>query len=273
MKMAEIIILLSPNLKIFSMKCAAYLMERLGLYETLFLNIPKEMERFVSDLAEGLLSYELFMHDISTERLIPEPVESWEYTAEPLLRILPNLKSSDPELEIHCYSAKKHEFLLNEIAIRMACLTLQTAMTGRVNVGEWIELLEESLRFEREILAKKKSLIVDWAYGKCICLSSLSGKRLKETLSQEEHLVTTKYIGGVYHFTPLEILERRWRREFLSGEEIERLVRCHLEYIRDYIYVSSNLDKAYYQWVHDKVPWLRTTIDLGVIRFLDFLTH
>jgi len=271
--MAEIEVLLSPNLKIFAVKSAAYLMERSGLYKTLFLNIPKEMEGLVSDLAEDELPYESFIYEVGVQRLIPEPLASWEYANEPLLKMLPDLRSSFPKLKIYCYSIKEHEFFLNDIATRIAYLILRTAITGKVEVGEWVGVLEDSFKFEHDVLVKKKKLISEKAYGKCICLSGLSGRRLKDALSEDGHLVTTKYIGGVYHFVPLEILERSWRRESLSGEETERLVRCHLEYIREYVYISTNLDKAYYQWLYDKVPWLRNRIDREAIRFLNFLTH
>ena len=268
--MTEIEVLPLPNLKIFSIKASAYLMERLGLYETLFLDFPKEMEFLIEDLAGGRLTYEEFMDEVGFRRLIPEPMGSWEYTAEPLLKILHNLKHSFPQLEIHCYRTKEHEFRLNEVASSMACLTLQTAMTGRVDIREWRRVLEDNSQVGRETLIEERRLVNEKAYGRCICLSDLSGRLLKHALSEKGHLVWTKYIAA-YHFTPLEILERRWRRETLSDDEIEGFVRYHLEYLRDYIYLSSNRDEAYYKWVYDKVPWLRNRTDREAIRFLDFL--
>ena len=271
--MAEIEVLLLPNLKIFAVRASSYLMERWEFYDTLFLNFPREMEILVADLAEGRRTYESLIDEVSYSGIIPEPVEAWEYTAEPLLKVLPNLKEIHPGLKIYCYGTKKHQFLLNNIAIRAARLTLQTAITGKVDVEGWRRLLEESSRVGGKLLAEEGALISERARGRCLCLSGLTGRSLGRALSGEGHLVRVRFIGGVYHFTPLEILERRWRREPLTDEEIRRFVRYHLEYLRDYIYLSNNRDSAYYQWLHDKVPWLRGRIDTEAVRFLDLLKH
>ena len=81
--MAEIEVLLLPNLKIFAVRASSYLMERWEFYDTLFLSFPREMEILVADLAEGRRTYESIIDEISYSGIIPEPVEAWEYTAEP----------------------------------------------------------------------------------------------------------------------------------------------------------------------------------------------
>lgn len=197
-------------------------------------------------------------------------IDRSEYTAEPLLKILPSL-SLLPHLKVHCYGSKEHERLTNELAVRAASLTLQTALTDRVDVREWMSLLEKSSEIERQILAEEKNIISEKAHRSCLCLLALGRRRLNRALSEDRHSVKTKYIGGVYHFTPLEILERRLRSRTLSSDEIERLIRCHLKYVRNYICLSSNRDRAYYQWAYDEVPWLRNRIHRQTIRLLDFL--
>ena len=63
-------------------------------------------------------------------------------------------------------------------------------------------------------------------------------------------------VSGGIGFVVLYELERRWRRGPLTDEEIRRFVRYHLEYLRDYIYLSNNRDSAYYpvSYTHLTLP-------------------
>ena len=93
--------------------------------------------------------------------------------------------------------------------------------------------------------------------------------RARESLMRSGFHVKIHYVERPYHFTPLIILERLMARGFIADREIERLVRCHLEYIRSYVYKFDNRDRAYYEWVYDKIPWLRERIDKEEIEALD----
>ena len=69
------------------------------------------------------------------------------------------------------------------------------------------------------------------------------------------------------------MLEEQLAKGDISNEEAERLVRDHLDYIKNYILTSRNRDQAYYKWVYEKVPSLREKIDSIEIRHLDVLLH
>jgi len=69
------------------------------------------------------------------------------------------------------------------------------------------------------------------------------------------------------------MLEERLAKGDISNEEAEKLVRDHLDYVKNYILTSRNRDQAYYEWVYEKVPSLREKIDSTEIRHLDVLLH
>jgi hypothetical protein len=68
-----------------------------------------------------------------------------------------------------------------------------------------------------------------------------------------------RYAFIPYYFTPLEVLIRETaialeekEKSSIGNERIERLVRMHVEFIRDYVLVSENYDEAYFKWLRDK---------------------
>ena len=67
------------------------------------------------------------------------------------------------------------------------------------------------------------------------------------------------------------ILKRKIALRDIEDQELERLVQSHVEYVRSYIYRFKNRDRAYYEWVYDKVPWLRRKITKEEIKLLDSL--
>jgi len=81
--------------------------------------------------------------------------------------------------------------------------------------------------------------------------------------------VKIRYVEKPYHFTPLTILKRKMVRVDVGDEEIEKLVRFYVDYVRSYIYRFDNRDKAYYEWVYEKVPWLRRKINREEVEFLN----
>jgi hypothetical protein len=71
-------------------------------------------------------------------------------------------------------------------------------------------------------------------------------------LKEKGNSVNLTNIEELYHPTPLEILEERLAKEDVPNEEVEKLIREHLEYVKDYILKSRNRDQAYYQWLCTK---------------------
>lgn len=158
-----------------------------------------------------------------------------------------------------------------EVAVRMASLILRTTLTGEVEHGKWRETLQASLEVDRDSTENEAGRILRKAGDSSICLSDLGGRRFNRKLSRAGLDVKILYVEKPYHFTPLMILKRKMALGPVEDEELEGLVRSHIEYVRGYIYTFRNRDRAHYEWVYDKVPWLRRRINRKEIRLLDSL--
>ena len=271
--MMSLLLVLSPNLKTSSMK-ASRLLEDIGVrFETLLLNLPVEMEEELMELASGSMSADEFVDEARRRRLIPEPVGAWEYSARPMLEALPRLEGRFPDLSARCYGSSEREFESVDEAVKIAKLTLRTALRGDVEVGEWRETLLQSLEVNREAREAEAEAIIERVGGSSVCVSDMGGRGLRKSIKRSGIQVKTRYVERPYHFTPLMVLKRMMARGPVEDEEVGRLVRSHLEYIRSYVYRFDNRDRAYYEWVYDKVPWLRGKIDKEEIAAIDSIIH
>ena len=271
--MMSLLLVLSPNLKTSSMK-ASRLLEDTGVrFETLLLNLPVEMEEELMELARGSLSADEFVDEARRRSVIPEPVGAWEYSARPILEALPRIERKFPGLSTRCYGSSEREFASVNAAVRIAKLTLRTVLRGSVEVEEWRETLLHSLEENREAREVEAEAIMERVGRSSVCVSDMGGRGLRKSLKSSGILVKIQYVEKPYHFTPLMVLERMMARGPVEDEEVERLVRSHLEYIRSYIYRFDNRDRAYYEWAYDKVPWLKKKIEKAEIAAIDSIIH
>lgn len=132
--MSRIEIVVVPDLYTSYRKSVGHLEE--SGYEHLFLNQPKDLELHLSAIAANQLTYGDLTHRIREEELIPEPIDSWRYPVEPLLKSLPRMKDKNEDLTIHCYVNSGYHKLRIEKASEVARLTLHSDITGRVEVKE-----------------------------------------------------------------------------------------------------------------------------------------
>jgi hypothetical protein len=265
----NIILVLAPNLKTSSMKTTK-LLHMIGIqFNTLLLNLPIEMEKALIELSFKGMSIDDFVEETRMKKLIPEPISAWEYSVRPILDALPKIAKRFPSLIIRCYGDSKQEFASVNMAVEIARLTLRTMIRSCVNIGEWKEKLLHSLNVDSEIRKSQLEEIIKRAMGITICLTDMGGRCLRDNLTSLGFHVKIRYIEGLYHFTPLMILERLLAKDFVTDEDIERLVRCHIEYIKSYVYKFDNRDRAYYEWVFDKIHWMRERIDKAEIKSLD----
>jgi hypothetical protein len=208
------------------------LLEEVGFrFERLLLNFPIELEDELNELASDTLSFDDFIYKALKQRLIPEPFGAWEYSARPILKVLPKLKGMYPNLSICCFRLSEHEYRSVNAASELAKLTLRTTLRRFVDVREWRESLNHSLEINKEIKQAEVEAIKAMVGRSSVCVSDMNGSYF--------------------------------------GEKIEWLVRSHLEYIRKYVYIFDNRDRAYYEWVYDKIPWMRGKIEKKEIQVLD----
>lgn len=254
---SELHILALPKLRVSHAKAAQKINET-SHYETLFLMFPRGLEEPVKTLAEGL-PYEYVISEIRRKRLIPEPFKVWEYYAEPILKMLYETKKQNPNLNIYCYGSTAYENISTETATKIAVLTLRVLATGKVDVKRWKEVLIEELKFSLEASEEEAEFVLSVAkrYRRNLCISSLSGKKLKDKVAEEKEgkiRVKLEYVNVPYQLTPLETLKNELLRELkgetlLKDEVVEKIARCHVDYVKKYILLSSNPDDAYFKWV------------------------
>ena len=266
-------LIVSPNLKTSSMKVSNLLREIGSGFETLLLNLPWEMEDIVTDLASELVSYDEFIIEAIRRRLIPEPIGSWEYAFKPILDVIRPLSIKNPHLRTRCYGRSESEFALMSAAVRVMSLTLRTMVTGEVVIDRWRGELIHSLDVDREVREAEVGAIEEKMRECAICVSGMGGRWFMRPLKNAGIDVKIHYVEKPYHFTPLMILKRKIARGSVNDEEIETLIRLHVEYVRSYIYRFDNRDRAYYEWAYDKVPWMRRKICKKEVEMLDRIIH
>lgn len=256
--MRRLLLILYPDLRFSTLKVISLLRDEAPDFSYLLLDLPVELEGAVNKFATGEISYEELLDDILEEQLMPETQGSWEYTFKPLMMALPSIIRSSQGLAIRCYASRGGQIARMEGALRLAQLTLRTALRGVVKVDEWRDALYRSIALERDLIEEEARVIGELsALGDSICLADMGGRALKPYLARREVDVRIHYVERSFHFTPLAILKRKMALGHVGEQELERLIRCHIEYIRDYIYRFENRDRAYYEWIYDRIPWLR----------------
>jgi len=176
--MMSLDLILSPDLRTSSMKVSRLLRKMGGGYESLLLNLPREMEEGVMELASEHISCDEFIDEACRSRLIPEPVGSWEYALKPVLEALPQLSRRFPSLRMYCYGSSEHEFASIGVAVSFARLALKTALTGDVEVNEWRDALRRSLDVDGDATEAEAGAIVERVEGSSMCISDLGGRGL-----------------------------------------------------------------------------------------------
>lgn len=235
---------------------------RLASFDHLFLNLPRRLEGLVRALGEGA-PYEWFMRRVSDLMVIREPLTSWEYRVQPILKIVRGIMNERHRLRLWCYKSQKMEESSIRMAERVARLILRLNVSGKIEVDEWGEMLTRFLEESGESLEDEARYIAErFEDGVGVCLSDFYGRELRELLIREGLDARFTYVFKPYHFTPLEVLLREFRRWRLRGlpplkERVEELVRCHSEFIRDYVLTSGSYDEAYLRWLCDRAAWLR----------------
>ena len=223
-------------------------------FDRLLLPFPESLTSFFLKFIYGGISFEELLSTASEKNCLPEPIEWFRYLYEPLIKAIPLLKTRLPRLDIACYKDPDSVFKVNELAAYKASLMLYTAISGRVKVREWKELLKDEFESDKTSISNAAYRIIrsyhPLAYT--VCVAHLEGRHLLESLRRRILQVKLKYIGIPYLFTPLEVLKRLVSIRGLSkipDEVIERYVKLHVDYIRNYIVPSGELDIGYFKWL------------------------
>jgi len=235
-------------------------------YNTLFLNLYEELEPHIKELSKGRIEYEDFTKKISSSRAALQPVSSWLYPLEPIIRAI--RKIGRRGVNVYCYKDYNYEKRIHEITTEITILTAKSKIFGKINTEEWKRKIRERALLVDEALRVEARKIHAKSMGLSICISNPTGYRLGEVLSRMGDEVQVEEVMKNYYPTPLEEMEIKLRSMELSDDEIKEYVKEHLEYVEKYVLTSENIDQAYYRWLYDKHPELRDTISQYEIEML-----
>ncbi len=118
-----------------------------------------------------------------------------------------------------------------------------------MEVERWRDLIEEGLRLRSKATELNTRFILEEA-RKCreaTCISGFDGPRMEERLSQKCE-TTLQYLESPYFFAPLQQLEIEMAAGDVEDEMIDRLVRCHIKYVHEFVLKSKNRDETYSAW-------------------------
>ena len=255
--MVKIRILVLPNhIRTASRRVAEYL--KRASYDTLFLNFSRSIESYVRELAEGA-PYNYMLERIKELKLIPEPFKIWEYGAEPILKTLRGILHKKPGLQIYCYGDPSFSLISAETSERVTMMIFRACSTEKINANEWKEVAESVLKFGEKAIEKEINYILkNIKEGEeIICIAGFNGKHLKRLLKNEGYDVSLTYMYVPYYFTPLEILIGEMQRAAAKGfsislERVKELAKYQIEFVREYVILNEDYEKAYRKWVHDK---------------------
>ncbi|RLI12545.1 hypothetical protein DRO35_02845 [Candidatus Bathyarchaeota archaeon] len=243
--MSKIDVLIVPKLRKSSLKAAKIL--RSSNYRVIFLDFPSNLQSLISEYIASHLKLQDLLCKIESLRLIPEPVSSWLYLNNPLLEALKRLRKP---AKVYCYGDVDYCHILAETSAKIARLTLRASITGRIDVKEWIRTLEERCR--SEILEAEADFIGYKAEDESICITGISGWKIAKYIRRYGYQVRVRCVERLYHFKPLETLMFLMDTGSLTRKTATNLIREHVEFIREYLLTSKDLDEAYYSWIHKK---------------------
>lgn len=252
---------LPSNLRVASEKAASAL--KSSEYDVLFLDVRRELNNLVEDLALGA-PYEQFIDEVKRLNILREPISLWEHQLKPILLALRGLKIRRPGMKIICYRSQRSEDSLIKRAERVALLILRINSTGEVDVKEWRKIVHDSIRESTTLMDEEVDYILKVYHEEnledkfAIVISDFSGKYFLKRLKDAGISVSLRYLLLPYYFTPLEILIREAaamlrKGSNISDERIVHLAKLHADFIRNYIIASYDYDEAYFQWVKDKM--------------------
>lgn len=260
--MQRVKILVAPSeLKTVNRKVVEYLNIHILNYEKLFLNLSKDLEEYVRELAEGA-PYNLVIEAL--REVISGPFTTWLSGVEDILKAIRGIALKYPKLELYCYKDPEFTRLTLRFAVEATLRILRWSITDRINPDEWARMISFWLSKERGAVEKEvKNIIneIDDAEDS-LCIAGFEGRYLSSGIRSYGYDVDLEYMCLPYHFTPLEILLREIRMKWGSldqypKERLKRLIEEHAKFIKNYVVPNRDYEEAYIKWLADNVSWLK----------------
>ena len=222
-------------------------------YDSLFLDLPRDMENFLKTHMDGELSFEGLWRSYGHLTGFQKPfINALRYTIDPIVNALTRLRHRMPDLWIYCYQDLEHHMEAARLSERLLLLETKGRVSGRISVEEWRKLLRDEVECETSGFVKSVENIAEEAidHSRNVVLYRGMVKPLKSYMEAKEFKVEALYLQH-YWRSPLEVLRTiAWTQgvDNVSDDEIRRCVRYHLRYL-DYVLSSEDIDGAHEKWI------------------------
>ncbi len=221
-------------------------------YESLFLELPIDLEKFLMDCIDGEASIEELWRSYGYLTGIQKPfINALRYTVDPIIGALTQPHHRMPNLKILCYQDLENHIEATKLSERLLLMEMRGRTRGRIEVEEWRTLLRDELKCAEVGLRKSIENIVEeaTAYSRSVVLHRGMVKPFKNYLEAEGFTVEAIYLQH-YWRSPLEALRViAWTEgvDNISDDLITRCVQCHLKYL-NYVLLSVDIDAAHEKW-------------------------
>ncbi len=223
-----------------------------GGYDGLCLDFPEDFQEVVDLLREGL-----GMDSVEEiiRGLLGGFTDSWLYRNRPILESLRLMPKTD--VSTICIGGTDLERKI--LADRMSISLLEyRTMAGRISASRWREQIRICSQNVGEAVQRQgKKMLEELESGeRWLAVVGLHGRGLESALRSAGHSCESFLLGRPYLGTPLEALSAELAEGAPTDERMEYLVCRHIEFVRDYIMISSDIDEAYDRWLADGA-WAR----------------
>jgi len=225
-------------------------------FDAIFIDLPRSFECYLLDYLKHK-NFDLFVNQVC-ETMPPEDFPSSTIRSyEKLLSAICHLVRSR---KVHCYGSVLKNKYESELAYYTAQLTLHDSITGKISIDKWLSILSsrnynfaEWIKDEAEYVASEAE-----KYHAAICIAGYDGFILKKHLSNY-FKSWIKYTGQPFHFPPIYVLTRIMNIKSLDQEEIAKLIKEHIRFIREFI-IPYGLEDGLELWSRKKLYWLIPSI-------------
>jgi len=219
-----------------------------GGFDGILLDFPRDLEEVVELVKEGGSPR---LVEASLRKRLGGFVESWLYKNRFLLRALGHLPTPGPEVVLTGDREREREVMKDRLSLS---LLEYRAMAGHVPPSRWREELTRASRNLADAMRKQTERILDAIKegGRWLSISGVHARGVENVIRSEGHRCRALLLGKPYLGTPLEALSAELAEGKPDDQRVQYLVERHLEFVRDYVMVSRNLDDAYDKWLKDR---------------------
>lgn len=184
--------------------------------------------------------------------------ESVSRAYEPIVYCLSRLIKEG--IKITCYLDPLDIERERELAFKISRLVLRASVKelDERDLKEWVQVLDEyasedGITFDRLIdnLRRIDGLNV-------AILAGLEGFQYAERLRDQGLRVRIEAVGLPYLRSPLEVMILKHSRGELTIDELKKLIKEYVDYVRNYVVRSESLEEAHEKWSCNKAPWLKS---------------